>query len=232
MTLRSILMVTPSSDEALGRAATSGADALMVDLADADAAAFLRTSAFLAGMPASAVYLRVGPLADERTIAAIDALVPARPTGFALAGAAGGADVTRLAALLRPREAMAGIDDGATGIIALATDTAAGLLALGTYAGSSLRLAALAWDDEALGRTMDAEDVTEVARSARTGVLIAAAAAGIAALDRPFRGRNLAALRDEAQAARRAGFAGKIVLAPDQVGVVNAAFTRSAATNS
>ncbi len=232
MNLRSLLLVTPDSDPALGKAAASGADALIVDVAGAGAAALRRTAAFLARGWGGATFVRVGALASPETIAVLDALIPVRPTGLALAGCEGGADVTRLSAMLRPREAMAGIEDGATRIIALATDTPAGLLALGTYRGASRRLTALAWDDRPLAEALGADDLADVARAARTGTLVGAAAARVAALDRPFRGDDLSILRAEAKAARRAGFGGKLALTADQVAIINAAFSVPAATSS
>ena len=232
MTMRSLLLVTPDDDQSFDRAVASGADVLIVDVAEAGEEALRRTARFLAGAQPRPVFVRAGPLANPRTVAVLDALVPARPAGVVLAGAEGGADVTRLAALLRPREAMAGIDDGATRIIALATDTPAGLLALGTYAGASRRLIALAWDDRPLAMALAADDGTEVARSARVGTLIAAAAAGVAALDRPFRGGDAGALRAEAEAARRAGFSGKLALVEDHISVINAAFSAPAGSSS
>ncbi len=232
MMLRSLLLVTPDSDRSLDRAASSGADALIVDGMEADPDALRRTAAFLARARDIPIFVRLGPVAAAGTMAALDALVPARPAGILLAGTAGGADVTRLSALLRPREAIAGIDDGATRIIAMAADTPEGMLALATYRGASRRLAALAWDDRPLAAALGAEDGAEVARSARTGLLAAAASAGVAALDRPFRGSDPGALRAEAEAARRAGFAGKIALAADQVAVIDAAFSPIAGTSS
>jgi citrate lyase subunit beta/citryl-CoA lyase len=232
MTLHSLLLVTPSSDRSLDRAAVSGADALIVDVAGAKAEALRRTAAFLAGARPCAVYLRLGPLVAAVTAAVLDALMPARPTGIALAAAAGGADVTRLSALLRPREAMAGIDDGATRIVALATDTPAALLAFATYRAASRRLAALAWDDRPLAQALGAADWSEVAKSARTGTLVAAAAAHVAALDRPFRGNDLGVLQAEAEAARRAGFGGKLALAAEHIAVINAVFSRPPGSSS
>lgn len=225
----SLLLVSPASDAALDRAAASGADALVIDVAGADAPALRRTAAFLA-RPGT-VYLRLGSLLAADTIVLLDALVPARPAGVMLAGAEGGADVTRLAALLRPREAVAGIADGATKIIAL-TDTPATLLQLATYRDASPRLAALAWDDRPLAAALSADDVTAVAHAARTGTLLAAAAAGVAALDRPLPGGDPATLAGEAEAARRAGFAGKLALAAEDVAVINRVFSRPAATSS
>ncbi len=232
MILRSLLVVGPTDGQALATAASAGADGLIVDAAGADAATLERIAQFLAGVRSGAVFVRLGPPSDAATPAALDALVPARPTGIALARAEGGADVTRLSALLRPREAIAGIDDGATKIIALATDTPAGLTALGSYRGASRRLTALAWDDAPLAQALGAEDIDAVAGHARTGTLIGAAAAGVVALDRPFRGRDPAALEAEAEAARRAGFGGKLALAADQVTVINRVFARTTATSS
>ncbi len=231
MFLRSFFLVSPDSDGALERAAASAADALVVDVAEAGGDALRRAAAFLRGTWDGAVFLRVGPLAAAETATALDALVPARPAGVALV-ADGGADVTRLAALLRPREAMAGIADGATRIVALATDTPASLLALGSYAGASPRLMALAWDDAPLGRALGAEDTGAVALHARTATLVAAAAAGVAALDRPFRGSGATALQAEANAARRAGFTGKLACRVDQIAIINRAFSRTAVSNS
>ncbi len=231
MTPRTLLIVTPSNESALALAAASRADALIVDVADADAAALKRTAALLAGAPTVAVWLRLGPAAALATTTTLDALMRWKPAGIVLARAEGGADVTRLSALLRPREAMAGIADGATRIIAMATDTPAGLLALATYRGASRRLMALAWDDAPLARALGADDTTDVERLARTGTLLAAAAAGVAALDRPCRGSDADALRTEAAAAHRAGFHGKLAIASDQVAIINAVFSRSAATS-
>ncbi len=231
MSLSALLLVSPDSDGALDRAAASGADGLIVDVAAAHPAALRRAAAFLSGAWQGAVYLRVGGLATAETAAALDALLPARPTGVALA-ANGGSDVTRLSALLRPREAIAGMADGATEILALATETPAALLAIGTYAGAGRRLTALAWDDGPLSAALGAEDASEVARSARAATLIAAAAAGIAALDRPFRGSDAAALRAEAEAARRAGFAGKLAGRAEHIPIIARAFGRSAGTSS
>ena len=231
MILRSLLLVSSDSDRSLERAAASGADGLIVDVADAGSEALRHTIGFLRAARHGAVFVRVGPLAAAHTTAVLDALVPARPTGIVLAGAEGGADVTRLSALLRPREAIAGIDDGTTRIIALATDTPAGLLALASYGDASRRLMALAWDDRPLAEALGAEDTSEVALSARTGTLVAAAAAGVAALDRPFRGSDLGAFQAEAEAAGRAGFSGKLACRPDQIAVINAAFSRKAGTS-
>jgi citrate lyase subunit beta/citryl-CoA lyase len=230
MLLRSLLLVAPGP--AFVRAAVSGADALIVDAVGVDDDGLRQTAAFVTSVTAAAVFVRLGPLSAARTTVALDALIPARPAGVVLAGAEGGADVIRLSALLRPREAMAGIDDGITRVIAMATDTPAAMFALGTYAGASRRLLALAGDDRMLAQALGAEDATEITRSVRTGTLLGAATAGVAALDRPFRGTGDVVLAREAEAARRAGFAGKLALNANQVGIINGVFSRAVGSSS
>ncbi len=227
-TLRSLLVVSPDSDDSLDRAASAGADALVLDLGNGADTGHRRAIAFLASGRHPRTFVRASSVRSEEIAAILDAVIPARPAGIVLAGAEGGADVTRLSALLRPREAVAGIDDGATRILAMATDSAAALSELGGYGGSSQRLIGIAWDCHALRQVLGAEDVTDVTRAARTATLIGAAAAGIAAIDRPFRDGDLTALAAEAAAARRSGFHGKLALDAAQVATINAAFSRPA----
>ena len=60
--------------------------------------------------------------------------------------------------------------------------------------------------------------------------LIAAKAAGVAAIDTLHADfRDMAGLTRAAQDAQREGFAGMLAIHPDQVGIINAAFTPSAA---
>src|SRR5262249_48732779 len=98
------------------------------------------------------------------------------------------------------------------------------------------RVCALAWGGEdlsaALGarRNRDASgEYLEVFRWARSAALLAAAAAGIDALDAVYvEFRDLEGLRREAEAAADTGFAGKLTIHPDQIPIVNAAFTPTA----
>ena len=62
----------------------------------------------------------------------------------------------------------------------------------------------------------------------RSVIAVAAAAAGILAIDTPFfRLRDLAGLETDARAAAELGFGGKVVIHPEQIPVVNRIFTPS-----
>jgi citrate lyase subunit beta/citryl-CoA lyase len=118
-------------------------------------------------------------------------------------------------------------------IHALMTETAKGMLNAGTFAGKSARLAALAWGAEDLaadiGATSNKDDqgrYTDVFRLARSQTLLTAAHCGVDAIDTVFTDfRHIAALETECHAAVRDGFSGKMAIHPDQVPVINAAFT-------
>ncbi len=130
------------------------------------------------------------------------------------------------------REALHGVEDGATRILVLATETAASLFTLGTYRGASARLAGLTWGAEDLSAETGALETraggewTEPFRVVRSLALFAAAAAGVPAIDAVHADfRDLEGLRRECATAKRDGFSGKLAIHPDQVEPINEAFT-------
>jgi citrate lyase subunit beta/citryl-CoA lyase len=134
-------------------------------------------------------------------------------------------------------EVREGLPRGNVRIFAVATETAPALFALGTFAGCSQRLAGLTWGAEdlsaALGAASNRDETGELEftyRLARSLCLAAAVAANVQPLDTVFVDfRDSEGLRAESRAALRAGFTGKIAIHPDQVPVINEAFTPTAA---
>jgi citrate lyase subunit beta/citryl-CoA lyase len=243
--MRSWLFVPGDSARKLERARTSGADVLILDLEDsvadgAKAGARERVRAFLAsecGLPRDfRVFVRINGLRAPDARADLETVVRASPDGIVLPKSGGGADVTRLDAMLTVLEAECGLPDLSTGIAAIATESAAALFGLGTYRGASRRLAGLAWGAEDLSAdlgstaTQDADGfLTDPYRLARALCLAGAVAAGVQPIDTVFTDiRDLDGLAREAAAAARDGFTGKMAIHPDQVPVINAAFTPSA----
>jgi citrate lyase subunit beta/citryl-CoA lyase len=244
--MRSLLFVPGDSPRKLAKGLESAADALILDLEDSVAAgrkAEARTTslAFLkeAGAEASRPHLlvRVNSLDSGLTDADLDAVVAGRPDAILLPKAEGGPSVMQLDAKLAAREAAAGLPNGAIGIMAIATETAAALFVAGTYAGASPRLSALTWGAEDLSADIGAEtnrdadgNFTGPFRLARSLCVAAAAAAKVAALDTVFVDfRNADGLRREAEEARRDGFVGKLAIHPGQVATINEVFTPSSA---
>src|SRR5690606_35424953 len=118
------------------------------------------------------------------------AVMKARPDGIMLPKAVGGADVARLDVRLRVHEAENGIEDGATRIIPIITETPAALLDVASHAGASARLAGLTWGAEDLSAEIGASETrnadrlyTDVFRFARVSTILAASAAEVAPID-------------------------------------------------
>ena len=66
------------------------------------------------------------------------------------------ADVQHLSAKLAEHEARGGLAEGATRIMAIATETAASLFGLGSYQNADARLCALTWGAEDLSTALGA----------------------------------------------------------------------------
>jgi citrate lyase subunit beta / citryl-CoA lyase len=242
--MRSLLFVPGNSDRKLAKGLPSGADVIIVDLEDSVAAAEKSKARdvaadFMSALPrdrAPRIYVRINELASGLAKDDLAAVVGTRPDGIMLPKCNSGSDVVELAAMLRVAEAEHGVDDGATAIIPLITETAAGVLAAASYGYSHPRLAGLTWGAEDLSAAIGAAAnrdgqgrYTDVFRIARALTILAASAAGVAAIDTVFVDfRDAAGLRRECAEGARDGFTGKLAIHPDQVPVINEAFTPSA----
>lgn len=244
--MRSALFVPGDSERKMAKGLESGADCLFVDLEDSVAdsrkpVAREMTRAFVADARKRAtrplLYVRCNALDTGLTDADLDGVMAAQPDGILLPKPRGGIDVQHLAAKLAVREADHGIADGATKIICVATETAAAVFGLPTYAGSSRRLVALTWGAEDLSADLGAETnrlpdgtLAPPYALARTLTLLAAVAAGVQPMDSVYPNfRDEAGFRAECQAARRDGYTSKMAIHPAQVPVINEVFTVPAA---
>ena len=233
------LLIAPADEQWLAEALESGADAIIVDLARAApadkvaaraaAARFLKETRGRGGGPV--LIVRANALDSGETDADLDAVMPGAPTAIMLPGSLVAASVRQLSAKLAVREAEFDLPDGETRIIAVA-DTAQSLFHLGSYRGASARLMGVAWSADALRVDIGAEtdrdrlgDPLGPYRLARELTLLATTSARVAAIDTVFLNiRDLEGLRDEALAARRDGFAGKMAIDPAQVAAINDVF--------
>jgi citrate lyase subunit beta / citryl-CoA lyase len=244
--LRSFLFAPGDSARKLDKAMSVGADAIIADLEDSVApdgkanarrvtADFLRAAGRATGRPR--LFVRINGLATGLADDDLDGVMAAGPDGIVLPKAAGGVDVQHLGAKLAVREAEFALVDGSTTIVALATETARGVFALGTLPGARHRLTGISWGGEDLSAEVGAQTnrledgtYTDPYRLARSLTLFGAAAAGIDAIDAVYTNfRNEAGLAAECAAGRRDGFVAKMAIHPAQVPVINEAFTPSAA---
>jgi citrate lyase subunit beta / citryl-CoA lyase len=233
------LIIAPADEKRLAEALASGAGAVIVDLAlatpskkkraRAAAAGFLKHARARSGGPA--LIVGVSPLDSGEAEGDLDAVMGHAPDAIFLPGSLGGASVQQLSAKLAVREADFALADGATRIIAVC-DTARAMLNMASYRGASERLVGLAWNAASLRADIGAETDRDRLgaysgpyRLARELTLVAAAAAGVAAIDSAFADAGEAeGLRAEAVAARRDGFSAKLAIDPAQPRIINEVF--------
>jgi citrate lyase subunit beta/citryl-CoA lyase len=235
MRLRSLLFVPGDRPERMEKALASGADAVILDLEDSvapvvKAEARRHVADFLDSHSTAPLWVRVNPLDSPECERDLAAVLPVHPDGIVLPKAEGGASVAELARRLTEH------GNATAQILAIATETPAAVFQLGTYGGAR-RLAGLTWGAEdlpaAVGAATSREEdggYTAPYEIARALCLFGAAAAGVAAIETVYPGfRDLEGLAAYAARGRRDGFTGMMAIHPDQVPVINAAFTPSEA---
>jgi citrate lyase subunit beta/citryl-CoA lyase len=187
----------------------------------------LAVAAFLSEPRGPAVFVRINPLDSGLAEDDLAAIAAGKPDGVVLPKAGGGGDIAVLSARL-DRDF-----PSATVILPIVTETPAALFQLGSYAGSSSRLAGLSWGAEDLSaavgasaaRTQDGR-YTPPYELARSLALFAAHAAGVPAIDTVFPDfRDTDGLTAYAARGAQDGFSGMLAIHPGQVATINAAFS-------
>lgn len=234
--LRSLLFVPGDRPERMRKALGSGADALILDLEDSVAigakpGARKEVAEFLKEASDSEVmlFVRVNPLDSGLIDGDLDAVIEGVPAGIMLPKAEGAASIRDLDERLRRRG-----DDRAL-ILPIATETPKAIFRLGEYGDVPERLAGLTWGAEDLPAAIGALSARHADGSytppyeiARALTLFAACAADVAPIETVYPAiRDLDGLAAYAQRGARDGFLGMMAVHPDQVPVINAAFTPS-----
>lgn len=233
--MRSLLFVPGDRPDRMEKALQSGADRLILDLEDSVAPeskheARRTVAAFLDANPNASLWVRINPLDGTEADKDLQIILPAHPDGIVLPKAEGGASVTELARRLTEH------GNVSSQILPIATETPAAMFQLGTFAGVK-RLWGLTWGAEdlpaAIGATASRDQdgrYTPPIELARSLCLFGAAAAGVAAIETIYPAyQDLEGLAAYCERARRDGFVGMMAIHPDQVPVINEAFTPSAA---
>ena len=244
MTLRSLLFVPGDSERKQVKARGTAADALILDLEDSVAPEQLPAARdlvrrFLSAPRAPtdpAFWVRVNGPGSGRMLEDLEAIGGANPDGIVLPKVSEPFEIRAAADALTRIENANGRPADSTRLIVIATETARGVQSTMGY-NALPRVSGVTWGAEdlaaALGATTNRDPDGEYAftfRLARSLCLIAAASMGVQAIDGVYVDfRDRAGLDREARAARREGFLGKLAIHPDQVDVINAAFTPDAA---
>ena len=241
---RSWLFVPGDSERKQLRAFESGADALIFDLEDSVAPARRnvareRIAALLAERRANPgaqrLWVRVNGPSSGDLLEDLTAIARGAPDGIVLPKVSTPEELVQAHHYLSALEQREGLRAGSIGVLVIATETARAVLAIERLAAGAPRLVGLTWGAEDLGASLGVRarveadgSMTPVFELARSLCLLAAAAAGVAAIDGVHADfRDAQGLVRELARARRDGFSGKLAIHPEQVAPINAAFTPS-----
>lgn len=242
--MRSLLFVPADSDRKLAKAMSAGADALLLDLEDSialdrkEAAREMAREFLMATKPAETrprLFVRINSMTTSFWDGDLDIVMRAAPDGIMLPKPRGGEDVHRLSLALDQLEERYDVAQGSTRVIAISTELPACVLNMASFVEASSRLEGLTWGAEDLSAEIGSTATREASgaftspyRLARDLCLFTAVAAGAQPIDTVFVDfRDNDGLKAEAAAAARDGFTGKLAIHPDQVPIINAAFTPS-----
>lgn len=244
MRLRSLLFIPADSEKKLQKGDDMAADALILDLEDAVAAANKSSARklardYLAAHPRnrrSQLWVRINAITSAEFRADLESVMAGRPDGIVQPKTRSPDDVIELGLQLERLEKELRIEIGSTRILPLATETPQAMFSLGQFARCDRRLAAITWGAEDLSAAIGAASNKDGAGNwtfpyqvARAFCLFAAGAAAVPAIDTLYADfRDTAGLSASCDEARRDGFSGKLAIHPAQVDVINAAFTPSA----
>lgn len=233
--MRGLLLIPPDDEKALAAVAAGAGDGLILDLADESDIGRKGMQAALVAVrekaPALPLYGRIADLAAPRADSDLAAIMAGQPDGILLGRAESGADLQHLSVKLSVYEAELGLAEGLTKIIAaVATPTA--ILDLASFAGKTQRLAGLVFAEQALAKAMQVgtgrlpdDGLIPPLASARAFTLLAAKAAGVAAIDdAALPDTDDDKLRQLCEAAKRDGFNGKLARDLRQLAVINSVF--------
>jgi citrate lyase subunit beta/citryl-CoA lyase len=208
MTPRSWLFVPADDERKVAKAVASDADAVIFDLEDSVVPERKKAArAILKDLPKHSNgpqwWVRVNRLGSEFHKDDLRLIRSAYVHGIVLPKTEGGSDVMELSHRT-----------GTIPIHAIVTETPASLFNLMSYAEPGLPLVAM---------------LAFTYKLARSLCLAGAVAAGVQPVDGVFADfRDEEGLRQEAEAASREGFTGKLAIHPAQVAIINSAFTPSA----
>jgi citrate lyase subunit beta/citryl-CoA lyase len=246
MPLRSFLFVPADSDRKLAKGWASGADALILDLEDAVAAASKpqarrMASAWLEERASESTgprrFVRINPLDSGLALDDLAAVVQPGLHGIVLPKPTSSADLQRLAHMLDVLEVRAGMPPGEVSVLPVITETPQAMLNMNTFSVPQPRVIAVTWGAEDLSAAIGAvsnrdEDgrFSPLYVWAQSLCLLVAANSGAVAIDTLHADfRDAAGLAASCRQARRRGFGGRIAIHPDQVEVINTAFSATEA---
>jgi len=231
--LRTLLSVPGNRQKMIDKARHLPADVLILDLEDSiprseKAAARTMVRESIAGMALAGqqVFVRINSIAGGLALEDLEAVIAPGLDGINQPKPATAGDVIAVADIIERLERERGIEWGSIKLLPW-VETAKGLLNAFDIASASPRVVGIVFgaEDFALDTGIMRTEEGDELLYPRMTVVVAARAAGVAAVDTPYNNfRDEAGLALEAALARNLGFDGKFLIHPDQIAPVNRIF--------
>jgi len=244
MTLRrSIHFVPGGNEKMLNKALGLPADSLILDLEDSvtpDRKAMARDEVCEwlahADFGNQEKLVRINPMDSEWGREDLEAVLQHRPNGIVLPKVLDLKAVHAVDQLIINQEKIAGADYSDIKLLLIGTEMAAAVFNLAQMVTHE-RVDGVTWGAEDLSASLGARakrdeqgNYLEVFSFVRSICLLAAVAAKVQPIDAVYVDiKNIKGLQQECKTAADMGFTGKITIHPDQIDIVNEAFTPSAA---
>jgi citrate lyase subunit beta/citryl-CoA lyase len=241
MQLRSMLFVPADSERKMAKGLQCPADALILDLEDSVAperklVARAMAAQFLTEQSATAqtaMFVRINPLDSGMALQDLAAVVKPGLAGIMLPKTISAKCVMQLGYYLDALEARADMPLGGVQIVPVATETAQAMLNMQSFNAPISRLMGITWGAEDLSAAIGAisnrdEDGQYSPLYVWAGALClsVAASTGVAAIDTLYADfKDAGGLAAACRASRRRGYRGRIAIHPDQVAIINEAYS-------
>ncbi len=231
---RTMLFLPGNTPNMLINGDTLGADTIIFDLEDAvaldekDAARILvRNALKYQSFPGCEVVVRINPTDTAFWKEDLDTIIPLKPDVIMPTKVSGGAMIQEVSDSIGQIERRQGMEEGSVKLLPL-IETALGVEMAYEIAASDKRVIGLFLGGEDFTADMHCKRTKEGQEIfyARTRLVCAARARGIEAYDTPFTDvEDMEGLLRDTQFAKSLGFAGKAVISPRHVDIVNQVFS-------
>jgi len=230
---RSLLFVPGNRHDRIRKAWSSGADAIILDLEDSvpesekpAARTIIREVLKNPVIEGPMILLRINPLSTSLWRKDLDESLGESIGAIVVPKCDSSDGIRELESILETQESRCGLVAGSTALFLL-IETARGLLEAAKLAQASERVAALVFGGEdycldmEITRTADGAELSY----ARSHVALSARAYGCLAIDTIYADfTDTEGVTRDSEAAKRAGFSGKLAVHPSQVKVINSVF--------
>lgn len=241
---RSAIFIPGANEKTLEKAASLDADLILFDLEDsvhqtkkevarqlvATTIKALQVNENVAG---KRIGVRINDLSTDRTLADLEAVLPAKPDLVMLPKVVSGEGLVKLDAMLGAIEAKSDMEFGSIKLMLLTAETPGSLFTMDCLSNISGRLVGMTWGAEDLATELGAALSRDESgkwlpplQLAQTLCLVKARDLGVQALDAVYPDfRDIDGLKKECIAAKQMGYTGKLAIHPGQLEVINDVFS-------